>query len=428
MSYKQLYINGTGTGTFGIYIASDTYLNAPAPDYTAHQVPGRSGDLVQWNKRLENIIRKFECFIPNQAAANYDDFKKLLYSQIGYIEITSDYDPDTYQRGYLAQEIEAEPFRTDNNLNITFELYFSCEPQKYFKNNASTIIFFNPSTAFGLTLPHILPRAHTLIQQTFQLLPPGDVPSGDAFAVFPVFNGANGATYGDAAFSMPGYSGFVAGIWGLNATYPGAAIVRAYALAGYGIGGTFSNVGADYTTNSGEYFTIILPADAVGTFTASITARGGGTTTSISVPLAAQGSDTNADAIGIAYELTIAGTSGRSSNGGAAEKWHSLYILGSLQGVPSFSGLIDIDTTPFYNAAAAGNTYPVTITIDSAKQTAAATFNGDPITIINYIGIWGELDGMADKIEIFAYQQQDWHSQQPLYFDSFQITPKWWKV
>ena len=124
MARKQLYLNGTGTGSYGIYISSDTYLNAPAVDFTAYQVPGRSGDLLQYNKRLNNIIRKFDCYIPREVVTNFDAFKKLLYSNLGYFEITSDYDPDTFQRGYLAEDIETEPFNTGENQTVKFTLYF----------------------------------------------------------------------------------------------------------------------------------------------------------------------------------------------------------------------------------------------------------------------------------------------------------------
>ena len=60
--------------------------------------------------------------------------KKVIYSNTGYIKIVSDYNPSTYQYGYLAQGIDAKPF--NNAKTVQFSLYFSCLPQIY--SNLST--------------------------------------------------------------------------------------------------------------------------------------------------------------------------------------------------------------------------------------------------------------------------------------------------
>lgn len=128
---KNLYIDDVNIGNYGIYISSDTYLNAPLIDYTEFQVPARDGNLILDNKRLNNVIRKFDCYIPE----NYDlegglnKLKKLIYSKRGYFKIVSDYDNSYYQYGYFAEELNVEPFITQS---ANFTLYFSCLPQKWY--------------------------------------------------------------------------------------------------------------------------------------------------------------------------------------------------------------------------------------------------------------------------------------------------------
>ena len=80
MARKNLYINNTNIGTYGIYISSDTILDSPQIDYTAFSVPGKNGSVLQYNKRMENVVRKFTCHIPlrTQVTSALTNLKKLI--------------------------------------------------------------------------------------------------------------------------------------------------------------------------------------------------------------------------------------------------------------------------------------------------------------------------------------------------------------
>ena len=421
MALKQLYINSVGTGTYGIYITSDTYLNAPAPDYTAHKVPGRSGALVQWNNRLQNVIRKFECYIPDSVQANFDAFKKMLYSNIGYMKLTSDYETDTYQMGYLAEDIEATPFQSDGKLTTTFELYFSCEPQKYFNTNtAKTVI---PNTPFAVQ--RVFARTHPLIQQLFQQLPADAVPDGEGFLVIGT-NGISSLTLSDVSFSMSGYGGFVALIladyvWSSNASFK--------ELIGYSNFGSVSVPGYSQTIPAGGYraWAAVLPVDAVGTM--SLGYQINGTSFTDSWILKSQAQLTNVNAIGVSYNLEISGEYGRASSDEYDD--YGFYVTGQIGGKTSFAALIELDTTVFRAMSVAGNTYTVKITIDSRDMSISALFDGDPVNIYNYVSVHGDLEGMADQMDVFWYhfkQTPGQHTQDPLIVSNIKVTPVWWKV
>lgn len=136
---KHLYINDVDICEFGIYISSDTYLNSPLIDYKEYQIPARDGTVIQYNKRLNNVVRRFDCYIPEieDVKLSINKLNALLYNNVGYVKLVSDYDNAFYQYGYLAQEIEVEPFQY--NHTASFTLYFSCLPKKYLIDGGGTV-------------------------------------------------------------------------------------------------------------------------------------------------------------------------------------------------------------------------------------------------------------------------------------------------
>ena len=178
MARKNLYINDVNIGTYGIYISSDTILNSPQIDYTAFSVPGKNGSVLQYNKRMDNVVRKFTCHVPlkTQVASALANLKKLIYTSPGYLKISSDYETDTYQMGYLAQPIDVKPFNAYRT--ATFDLYFSCRPQKYDKTSESTL--YGSGTSGMVS---ILPRNNSLVQKVLSYVESAFVVDADYYGV-----------------------------------------------------------------------------------------------------------------------------------------------------------------------------------------------------------------------------------------------------
>lgn len=429
MGYKQLYINGIGTGDYGIYISSDTYLNAPAPDYVAHQVPGRNGDLLGFSGRLNNVARKFTCYIPDSAQSNFDGFKKLLYSQMGYVRIESDYEPDTYQRGYLAEQIEADPFQSDDVLRVTFDLTFSCEPQKYIKNVSPTTLHKElntyPRTSF------VVPRSHKVIQQLFSMLPSNDVPDGDAFVMIAADRSSvySLGLYDNVTFSMPDYEGFVAlavmsgWSYGLNTTS-----VRS--IVGYS---NFGQIDASSYSEDlpykqgGNYFVAILPIEANGTLTTSIDETVNETTTTLTITqtFAPVMSISRADAVGIHYSLEVSGDYSYYTPGLTnTDKLNNIYIVGKLNGKKTFSALWTFNSFIFQTVCPPQTETPSSFVFDSETLNGSGESNGKPVKISEYLDALGTPDGIADELEVYWYRG-NWLD---FMWGDWELTPRWWKI
>lgn len=176
---KCFYINGKSSSLYNIYISSDTYLDAPSFDYTEYEIPGVHGNSIQYNKRLNNVVRKFECFIKKDCIDSITLLKKWIYSHPGYLEIESDYDPDYLQYGYLAEEINVTPFLGDPQ-NVQFTLYFSCRPQKYYIGEEFTMQSVSVSDLEYV----IYPRTNPTIRQILEKVKPGYISDAENFVCY----------------------------------------------------------------------------------------------------------------------------------------------------------------------------------------------------------------------------------------------------
>ena len=177
MAKKNLYINDISLGTYGIYISSDTILNAPSFDYVEHEVPGRDGTLLQYNNRLTNVIRKFSCYVPeiNDVQTAVANVKRLIYTHPGYVKLSSDYEANIYQYGYFVQGFDVKPF--DNYRTVSFDLYFSCQPMK--RTESVGLAMNNSPYTDGYL--ELLPRNDSIIQELFNGLPVDMIPSDEWF-------------------------------------------------------------------------------------------------------------------------------------------------------------------------------------------------------------------------------------------------------
>lgn len=407
MAYKQFYINGTGTGEFGIYISSDTYLNAPKIDYTEYTVPGRSGSLIAGGDRLNNIIRKFSCHIQNSTAANFDAFKKLIYTNTGYMEISSDYEPEVYQLGYLAEELTAVPFLSGDLLKTDFEIYFSCKPQKFYKTNQTTSM--TPPETQGYTLP----RSDGWIQTILKNTPAADLPKAQLFKVA-TFSGFS-SSLSNISFTFPAAE--FAALVVLNVEPSRQEFVSYLAHSNNGNAATYPGT---YNAPSGKYgleLAVVYPFGTVGSFTGAYTRDGQRET--MAGTEAATGTARNAAAAGLTAQYkwtfnTVSDDSYRINS--------YTFIRGLLNGVEQWRGIIEILAGKFRDKFGIGSNFE--ITVDSETLSAAGGKSGSPQNMNEYINIFGQIDGRADAVQIINNNEMD----QDINISNFEIQPRWWKV
>lgn len=407
MARKQFYINGTASGTFNIFVSNDTYLNAPQIDYTEYSVPARNGSLIAYNKRLNNVVRKFDCYIKTNVTNSLDALKKLLYTNPGYLTISSDYEPDTYQLGYLAQEIQVEPFNEEGDFSAQFSLYFSCMPQKFFKSNQSA-----ETTGIAMaSLRKIATSNYIGVAQTLNNVPIDVLPNSRAFYVFNLGRYSYGTTNTKTI--------------SITSTSPFVAVYSGWVSTGLqtGHGDEFDNLLAYSTSGSiswtGEFSNrtyVLIPIEYVGTLTAS------DGTYNINADISPVSIVSNAGALGLSMELLMRFTVAPT----LTLQDYSTMVRGTLNGAQTFQSVINIDFPKLVNDLGAPTSVSqVEITIDSDNLDAYIYGGSYGERKINeYVSISGDLSGLADNVDAFPY----YVASDMFALTRMEVTPRWWKV
>lgn len=129
-----------------------------APEYDAEfiSIPGRSGDIINPNRRFANIKVTYTVFLARKniaaLAAVLRDIKGWLYSEPDrYHEITDSYDAEYFRYGVISGSLDIEE---QLNKVGSFTVTFNCKPYKYsfagqqtVSADASVLTITNP-TAF----------------------------------------------------------------------------------------------------------------------------------------------------------------------------------------------------------------------------------------------------------------------------------------
>ncbi len=154
--------NGRSSADFGLHIEKKDVFSAPEYDAEFISIPGRSGDIINPNRRFANIKVTYTVFLARKNAPALADvlrnIKGWLYSEPDrYHEITDSYDAEYFRYGVISGSLDIEE---QLNKVGSFTVTFNCKPYKYslagqetVSADASELTITNP-TAFE-SRPHI---------------------------------------------------------------------------------------------------------------------------------------------------------------------------------------------------------------------------------------------------------------------------------
>ena len=148
--------NGRSSAEFGLHIEKKDVFSAPEYDAEFISIPGRSGDIINPNRRFANIKVTYTVFLARRNIAALADvlrnIKGWLYSEPDrYHEITDSYDAEYFRYGVISGNLDIEE---QLNKIGCFTVTFNCKPYKYsfagqetVSADASELTITNP-TAF----------------------------------------------------------------------------------------------------------------------------------------------------------------------------------------------------------------------------------------------------------------------------------------
>ncbi len=133
--------NGRSSADFGLHIQSKNVFSVPEYDAEFTSVPGRSGDIINSNRRFANVEVTYTVFIARKNAAALAsvlrDIKGWLYAEPDrYHELTDSYDAEYFRYGVISGSLDIEE---QLNKVGSFTVTFNCKPYKYSYTGQQTI-------------------------------------------------------------------------------------------------------------------------------------------------------------------------------------------------------------------------------------------------------------------------------------------------
>ena len=125
--------NGRSSADFGLHIQSKNVFSAPEYDAEFISIPGRSGDIINPNRRFANIKVTYTVFLARKntaaLASVLRDIKGWLYAEPDrYHELTDSYDAEYFRYGVISGSLDIEE---QMNKVGSFTVTFNCKPFKY---------------------------------------------------------------------------------------------------------------------------------------------------------------------------------------------------------------------------------------------------------------------------------------------------------
>lgn len=123
-------LDGVDSRSLGVYISGSGTYNSPARSYNAIAVPGRSGDLLGLERRMENVELTYPAFVCGSGfSAKMEGLRAFLLSRRGYTRLVDSYHPEEYRLAFFPGPLEAEVTQVHDA--GAFDLTFLCKPQRW---------------------------------------------------------------------------------------------------------------------------------------------------------------------------------------------------------------------------------------------------------------------------------------------------------
>ena len=127
--FNYFVFDGHDSRDYGVYISGSGTFNSPAREYDNISIPGRDGDLLGINTRLQNVTLTYPAGVVSDFSNNIAGLRNMLLSTVGYAVLRDSYHPDEYRYAVYKGGLAPDPL---SDLSAgEFNIVFECKPQRY---------------------------------------------------------------------------------------------------------------------------------------------------------------------------------------------------------------------------------------------------------------------------------------------------------
>lgn len=129
--------DGVPSLDFNLFINGNKTFGGAAADLKMQSIPGRSGDLIRFNDRYSNIEISYSSWIAENMRENLRALRSFLLSRTSYRMLEDTYHPDEFRLAVFTGGLDADV--SFENTFASFDLVFSCKPQRYLKSGETVV-------------------------------------------------------------------------------------------------------------------------------------------------------------------------------------------------------------------------------------------------------------------------------------------------
>ena len=136
--------DGVPSTDFNLFINGNKTFSGATADLTLEPIPGRSGDMVRFNNRYNNVEVSYSSWIAEDMRIHLRSLRSFLLSRNGYRMLEDTYHPDEFRLAVFSGGLDVDA--SFENTFASFDIVFSCKPQRFLKSGEEQLTFVDSET------------------------------------------------------------------------------------------------------------------------------------------------------------------------------------------------------------------------------------------------------------------------------------------
>lgn len=128
---NYLNFNGVDLRNYGLYVSGDKTFDSPQKEITKVSIPGRSGDLIRFNGRYQNVTLEYSSILIEDFDTNVEALREILMTPMDYVRLEDGYHPDEYRMAFFQGPLNFDVLYLEAGSTT---LQFDCKPQRWLKS------------------------------------------------------------------------------------------------------------------------------------------------------------------------------------------------------------------------------------------------------------------------------------------------------